>query len=258
MIETFEITVPPLTGDRKRKAYVYLPVGYGDGDGAYPVMYMFDGQNLFDDGEATYGKSWGIADYLDFTRTPLIVAGVECDSVGDGRLSEYSPVPFCFHGKRLDGKGKKYMNWLVREFKPFVDANYRTLPDRRNTAIGGSSMGGLMTIYALSAYNRCFSRGAALSPSLWVGGEGVPEFVVRGRFSRDTVLYTDYGSKEFSNHTAQRKAFANTCAYLMESGVNVTCRIVPGGTHCEASWQKQVPFFMNVLGFLPEDEYGEE
>lgn len=253
MVDEWQIVIPSLTGSRKRKAYIYLPVGYDDADRRYPVMYMFDGQNLFSDEEATYGKSWGLADYLDYTRTPLIVAAVECNTVGNGRLSEYSPVDFIFgEGELIKGRGKKYMDWLVKSFKPYIDENFRTLPDRGNTAIGGSSMGGLMTVYAVSSYNRFFSRGAALSPSLWVEGGKVPSFVEAGRYGRDTLLYTDYGSKEFTNHGVQKQAFSETCAALIKKNVNLTARIVRGGTHCEASWERQIPFFMNALGFFPE------
>lgn len=254
MVDEWDIEIPSLTGNIKRRAYVYLPVDYDfDEERRYPVMYMFDGQNLFSDYEATYGKSWGLADYLDYTRTPLIIAAVECNTRGNGRLSEYSPVDFSMpDGEKIKGRGKRYMDWLVRTFKPYIDENLRTLPDRHNTAIAGSSMGGLMTVYAVSAYNGYFSKGAALSPSLWVCG-GVPEFVKRGRYRRDTVLYTDYGSREFSNHADQKKAFTDTCSELIHKNVNLTSRVVYGGTHSEESWERQIPFFMNALGFNAEN-----
>lgn len=254
MIERFKITIPPLTGEKERTAYVYLPAGYGETDRRYPVMYMFDGHNLFSDAEATFGKSWGLSKFLDENNVPLIIAAVECNHEGNSRLSEYSPVDFTFKdGEKIKGNGKKYMDWLVGSFKPFIDENYLTLPDRANTAIGGSSMGGLMTLFALSNYSKYFSRGAALSPSLWVAGGEMPPFLKDGKLGKDTVLYTDYGSEEFSNHPAQRKVFAQTCAYLIERGVNVTARVVPGGTHCEASWEQQIPYFMSALGFDPEN-----
>lgn len=253
MIEKWNITIPQLTGERERKAYVYLPVGYGESERRYPVMYMFDGHNLFSDREATYGKSWGLADYLDYTETPLIIAAVECNTEGHGRLSEYSPANFVFpDGTKIRGKGKKYMNWLVREFKPYIDSHYATLPDRANTAIGGSSMGGLMTIYAMGYFGKYFSKGAALSPSLWVHSNAI-DFVKGGVYRKDTSIYMDYGSLEFSNHSGQRGAFAGVCSALIEEKVNLTARVIEGGTHCEASWQNQIPFFMNALGFLPEN-----
>ncbi len=246
MVESLKIKIPRLTGERERKAYIYLPVSYGDGR-RFPVLYMFDGHNLFDDSEATYGKSWGLSDYLDYTETPLIVAGVECNTEGNKRLSEYSPVSFDFGGERIIGKGKKYMDWLTGEFKPFIDANYDTLPGRETTWIGGSSMGGLMTLYALAAYNKFFSRGAALSPSLWVSGDGtLPAFIKNGNYGKDTVLYMDCGSREFSK-MCTRELFAEACAFYINRRVNLDCRIVPGGFHSEASWEKQVPFFIQTL-----------
>lgn len=251
MIDRWEVEIPELTGDKKRNAYLYLPADYDyNEDRRYPVMYMFDGHNLFSDSEATFGKSWGLADFLDRQNVPLIVAAVECNHEGNGRLFEYSPVSFTYkNGEKIKGKGKKYMDWLVNTFKPYIDKHLRTLPDRSNTAIGGSSMGGLMTIYALASYNKYFSRGAALSPSLWVGGGEVPEFIKKGKFGKDTILYIDYGSKEFFNHDVQKKVFIDTCALLLNKDVRLTSRIVPGGTHSEASWEKQIPLFINVLGF---------
>ncbi len=249
MIDELEVALPAVSGDKKRKAYIYLPEDYGKSNIRYPVMYMFDGHNLFFDSQATYGKSWGLKKYLDENAVPLIIASVECNKEGNCRLSEYSPVNFSFRGSEIKGKGRKYMQWLTGTFKPYIDSAYMTLPDRKHTAIGGSSMGGLMTLYALSVYNGYFSLGAALSPSLWVYG-GVPPFVAKGAFRKDTVLYTDYGSKEFKNHEGQKIIFRDTVSALMDKDVAVTARIVAGGTHSEASWEKQIPFFMRALGFV--------
>ena len=252
MVNEWQITIPGLTGGNTRRAYVYLPRGYHDEDRRYPVMYMFDGHNLFFDSEATYGKSWGIGEYLDYTNTKIIVAAVECNHDGNGRLEEYTPVNFRMpNGSFIRARGRRYMEWLTRDFKPYIDANYRTLPDRNNTAIGGSSMGGLMTLYALARYGMYFSKGAALSPSLWVG-ERMPQFISEASFSRSTTLYMDYGSKEFKNHAAQRDIFAEVAAELVKKGVCITARVVPGGTHSEESWQRQIPMFMNALGFEGE------
>ena len=247
MIIREKIKISSLSGEDERTAYFYLPVGYESGEKSYPVLYMFDGHNLFSDEEATYGKSWGLSDYLDYTDTPIIVAAVECNHKGDMRLSEYSPVSFDFHGRKVVGRGKKYMDWLVGEFKPKVDGAFRTLADREHTFIAGSSMGGLMTLYALAKYGKYFSRGAALSPSLWVQNGLVPSFITNASFKRDTRLYTDYGSKEFKNHSSQLALFGETFKILCDKGVNVTARVIPGGTHCEATWEKEIPYFMDIL-----------
>ena len=247
MIKKFKVKIPELSGDKERRAYIYLPENYGNGK-KYPVLYMFDGHNLFYDEDATYGKSWGMKEFLEKSGAEIIVAAVECNHEGHRRLEEYSPVDFTFNdGTALKGQGRIYMDWLVNEFKPYIDKNYATLGDRHSTAIGGSSMGGLMTLYALCNYTEIFSRGAALSPSLWLGGGKLCGFIAEAKFPKDTVIYTDYGSKEFSNHSPQKKAFANTCATLIQKDVTLTARVVEGGTHCEASWEKSIPYFMKAL-----------
>ena len=166
MIKKWSVSYPAVNGTEQRRVYVYLPTMYeADPDRRYPVLYMFDGQNVFFDEDATFGKSWGLANYLDYTDTPLIVAAVECNAgPNNERLVEYSP--YRFDDKQyghFDGKGKDTLNWLVHEFKPYIDANYRTQPDRAHTFIGGSSMGGLMSLYALLQYSDVFGRAAALS-----------------------------------------------------------------------------------------------
>ena len=149
MVIRFDVTIPPLTGEKKRKAYIYLPDFYNDDlTRRFPVLYMFDGHNVFFDADATYGKSWGMYDYLTKTAKPLIVVAVECNHEGNGRLREYSP--FSHAGSslgKIPGKGKAYMDWLVNTLKPQIDAKYRTLPDREHTILCGSSMGGLMALY---------------------------------------------------------------------------------------------------------------
>ena len=249
MVDVWEVEIPSLTGTKKRRAYAYLPDDYDMTERRYPVLYMFDGHNLFSDSEATYGKSWGLADYLDATHTPLIVAAVECNHEGNERLSEYSPVDFTFrNGEKIKGKGKKYMDWLVDTFKPYIDENLRTIPDREHTAIAGSSMGGLMTLFALAKYNKYFSKGAALSPSLWAYDVNLVDFIEKSRFAKGTTLYMDYGSKEFDRAGRAKTYFCDATSALIQKGVNLTSRIVENGTHCEASWERQIPLFMKVLG----------
>ena len=139
------------------------------------------------------------------------------------------------------------MNWYIHRFKSFVDRNFRTLPDRQHTFIGGSSMGGLMSLYALMQYNDTFSRAAALSPSLWVCPEKLEGLVSRAKLEPGTVLYMDYGSREMGNHEGTRKGYTDMCDRLMSRGIHLTSRIVPGGTHSEASWEKQLPFVIHTL-----------
>ena len=139
------------------------------------------------------------------------------------------------------------MDWLTRTFKPYIDTHYRTLPDREHTFIAGSSMGGLMSIYALLHYNQFFSRAAALSPSLWIAPNDFMQMIRRSRPLSGSILYMDYGSREMKQHRKMEQSFGQAANLLLEKNIYLDCRIVPNGEHCEASWEKQIPFFMNTL-----------
>ena len=250
MVIRFDVTIPPLTGEKKRRAYIYLPDFYEDDPKRrFPVMYMFDGHNVFFDSDATYGKSWGMNEYLTRTKKPLIIVAVECNHVGDGRLREYAPFSFANAtlGK-IPGRGKIYMDWLVNTLKPQIDAKYRTLPDREHTILCGSSMGGLMALYGATAYNHIFQRAACLSPSVWVSPGKVVELVAKTDIKNDTCIYMDYGSVEIYNHAANAEALISVAHLLLTKRVNLAFRIIPGGTHCEACWEQQIPVFMDCLG----------
>ena len=251
MIDIWDLTIPSLTGEAKRRAYCYYPDFLEEQpELRLPVLYMFDGHNLFDDNEATYGKSWGLNEYMTSTRTPLIIAAVECNHGPDNaRLNEYSPFSGDMPGwGKVTGKGKATMEWMVRQFKPYIDANYPTLPDREHTFIGGSSMGGLMSLYAVTAYNRVFSRCAALSPSIFFAPEKTEKMLTGHRIGPNTVVYMDFGERELGRRGEGLPGdFGRYAAMLMDKGALVDCRIIPGGVHSEASWEKQIPFFMNTL-----------
>ena len=250
MVHVWDLTIPQLSGNKKRRGYLYLPDYYdADPTRRFPVMYMFDGHNVFFDSDATYGKSWGMSSYLGWTKKPLIIVAIECNHEGNRRLTEYSPLKFenTTVGK-VDGQGKIYMDWLVGTLKPAIDANLRTLPDRENTIICGSSMGGLMSLYAAVKYNDVFQRAACLSPSVWVSPSKVIQMIGRADIRHDTCIYLDYGSEELYNHAANREALISVAHMLLSKHVNLAFRIVPGGTHSEASWEKQIPIFMDCLG----------
>ncbi len=250
MIDVWKIPISQLTGDEERRVYIYLPNSYNDeADKHYPVLYMFDGQNVFFDEDATYGKSWGLKEYLDYTSAQLIVVAVECNQHPDnGRLREYSP--FTFKDPEfgtVTGKGKITMDWFCNTLKNEIDKQFRTISDREHTFIAGSSMGGLMSLYAVTKYNNIFSRAAALSPSLWTSFKQVEQFIKTSKLAPNTVIYIDYGSVEMGNRSAMKKEFALITSRLIRKGAFVNSRIVPNGTHCEASWEKQISFFLDTL-----------
>ena len=268
MIETWTIPVRPISGKAPRKVYVYLPrQAEEDPEARFPVLYMFDGHNVFFDEDATYGKSWGMGDFLEGTDTGLIVVAVDCDHRPPrGRLNEYSPFTFSDpEFGHVIGRGKLFMNWLTEVLKPIIDRKYPTLPDRETTWIAGSSMGGLMSLYAVTSYNHVFSRAAALSPSVALVRGRMTRLIEQADFGPDTVVYMDYGSREMEGENGALHFFIQTTNALLRKGIYLTSRIVPHGDHCEACWEEQIPIFMQILFYdreacedEPEDETDDE
>ncbi len=249
MIEVWDLTIPALTGAEPRRAYVYVPdAAAEDPERRFPVLYIFDGHNIFFDEDATYGKSWGMGEYLESTGTELIVAAVECNHDPDnGRLKEYAPYPFSErHLGTIESRGARTMDWLIQCFKREIDRDYPTLPDREHTFIAGSSMGALMALYAVSSFSDTFSRAAALSPALECAPKKLEDMLRGADFPPDAVVYMDMGEEELKRRGVARE-YRRLCALLLKKGVKLTSRIVPGGEHNEASWEKQLPFAIPVL-----------
>ena len=252
MVDIFNIKIPQLTEEEERRAYVYVPDNV-EGK-RYPVLYMFDGQNLFYDELASFGKSWGLLKYLEKNKVPLIVAAADCnfhreDHPYGGRFSEYSPFSFehAMIGK-ICGRGKITMDWLSKEFKPYIDEHYPTLPDREHTFVAGSSMGGLMTLYAVLEYNEVFSRGASVSPAVYFTYEEVRAMIQNAEVKPDTVLYMDAGEKEFSEKLPMYEGeWREMVSLLLEKKILLVSRVVPNGIHSEVSWEKQLPFILGTL-----------
>lgn len=235
--------------DDTRKIYIYLPNEIEDDTRRYPVLYMFDGHNIFEDEKATFGKSWGMKQYLDAMNLPLIVVGIESNrNPNNDRLKEYAP--FSFYDRRygsIDGLGDYTMEFLLEKVKPLIDENYPTNPFREYTFIGGSSMGGLMSLYAITKYNAYFSKAISLSPSLWTKPYKINELIKNANFDENTVVYMDYGSRELNNHKSMLNYFRKTQNILLNKNIFVTSRIVPNGEHSEASWEKQLNFIFEIL-----------
>lgn len=248
MVYTWKIQIPDLSGDEQRLVYLYMPADWETSGRRYPVMYMFDGHNVFFDTHATYGKSWGMGEYLDENEKQLIIVAVECTHHGNDRLSEYSPVDFEMpQVGSIIGRGKQYMDWLVGTLKPYIDEHYPTLPDREHTSIAGSSMGGLMSLYAVCEYNDVFKKAACISPSFWIAKDRVLDIVTNSNIATDSSIYIDYGSLELPNHANSSEALFSVARLLLTRRVNVVLKIIPGGMHNESSWQKQIPAFMEYL-----------
>ncbi len=248
MIKVTKIRIPQLPTEKPRRLYVYLPRDYARSERRYPVLYMFDGHNVFYDSHAAFGKSWGMKQYLEKSGLGLILVAVGCNTEGFRRLNEYSPWTF----KRspvgtIEGQGRITMDWFTKELKPEIDRTYRTLPDREHTMIAGSSMGGLMSIYAAVEYNDVFSRAAALSPSLWVAPRALRGMIKTHPMQSPTRIYMDLGDAEVEGHVRALTGLFETAKLLTASGADVAARVVPGGLHREADWEKRIGVFFDYL-----------
>ena len=114
-------------------------------------------------------------------------------------------------------------------------------------------MGGLMSLYAVMEYNHVFSRAAALSPSVWFANDKLDRLLCSAYIDPNTVVYMDYGENEMPNHKGMKRQFTRVVTRLLERGVKLDCRIVPNGDHSEASWERQIPFFMSTLLYGIDD-----
>ena len=148
--------------DRTRTIRVLLPKNY-DNQKSFPVLYMQDGQNLFDP-ETSFSGDWKIPHTMEtlVAKKQAIIVGI--DNGGDVRMNEYAPFS---HGKDGGGEGDKYVRFIIETLKPFIDSEYRTMPDRDTTGIAGSSLGGLIAFYAGVKYGSVFGKVGVLSPALW-------------------------------------------------------------------------------------------
>ena len=148
--------------NRKRRIWIYLPKGYATSSKLYPVLYMHDGQNLFNEKTAE-GVEWGVDECLDTLQAKLskecIVVGI--DHGGDKRNTEYNPYDNLQNGK---GEGKLYVDFLATTLKPFIDSKYRTRKGPENTYIAGSQLGGLISLYAVIQYPNVFGAAGVFSP----------------------------------------------------------------------------------------------
>jgi len=249
MIERFPVYFSPSSDERVIS--VYLPRGYGDTDETYPVMYMFDGQNAFEDEVASYGKSWGLHTFMDEWQKRMIIVGLQSSAEGDRRLAEYCPyhlAPRRWEGLR--GRGRATMDYITKTLKPMIDERYRTMPQRACTGLIGDSMGALMALYAVTAYNDVFSKAACVSPALSMC---YPQMLCECRadgIDPDTRVYLSFGEHEardkraLAHMASQSLEIANV---LMTKGVRVYPYLQMDGRHCEEDWSRQTERFMHFL-----------
>jgi predicted alpha/beta superfamily hydrolase len=224
--------------NRTRRIWIYLPKSYATSKKSYPVIYMHDGQNLFNEQTAPFGE-WGIDEALDTlqikTKKEAIIVGI--DHGDDKRMNEYNPYDLDKFGK---GEGDKYIDFLANTLKPYIDKSFRTKKDSSNTFIAGSSMGGLISLYAVVKYPNVFGGAGIFSPAFW-SSPSLYNAVSNATWKTFNKLYFYAGGKESGLMIPDMEKMVK----VVEAKGKSHLRIIksPLGQHNEPTWRKEFPDF---------------
>lgn len=222
--------------NRSRQVRLYLPPGYQTSEKSYPVLYMHDGQNVFDQATA-YAGEWAV----DETLNELAVTGqlelivVAIDHGGEKRMTELNPADHAEFGK---AEGKAYVEFIANTVKPYVDKHYRTLADAEHTGIMGSSMGGLISHYAILQFPQVFGKAGIFSPSYWALGEQVQWFENQPA-AKDALLYFYMGGKEGDSMVPDVERVYQTVLSKGQAAEKTQYHLVADAEHNEAAWRNE-------------------
>lgn len=233
----------------QRDLIVYLPPGYVDQPGhRFPVLYLQDGQNLFD-GATSFipGMDWHVGQTADQSIcadavVPLIIVGMYNTK---GRIREYTPT----HVPRLGGgRADRYAKFLIDEVKPFIESEYRAISGPENTGIGGSSLGGLVSLYLGLKLPQIFGKIAALSPSVWWNQHVMHRFAQSADVQPRPRIWLDIGTREGPRIVQEVEQFRDV---LLQKGWELDRDLhyerVEGAEHNEAAWAQRVGPFLRFL-----------
>jgi predicted alpha/beta superfamily hydrolase len=233
----------------QRDIVVYVPPDYDQQpERRYPVLYLHDGQNLFDAATAFNGQDWHVAQTADYAISaglvePLIVVGLY--NTGKTRLREYTPTSVPRLG---GGRADRYAKFLIEEVKPVVDRDYRTRPEASQTGIGGSSLGGLVSIYLGLKFSGVFGKIAALSPSVWWNQRVILRFAQAAPVEPRPRIWLDIGTREGPRIVDDVEKFRDV---LLSKGWQYDRDLhyerVEGAEHNEAAWAARVGPFLQFL-----------
>jgi len=236
--------------DNEREVLVYLPPSYAaDTERRYPVLYMRDGQNLFDRA-TSFGAEWEVDQTLEAASEDgleAIVVGLP--NMGEARLDEYSPWPDPKH--RRGGRGDLYLDFIVNTVKPAIDADFRTRPERRSTGIAGSSMGGLISLYGFFRNPQTFGFCGVMSPALWYGGRQIYDFVQKAPFVPGRV-YVDVGTQEGKQELTDVRELKDLLTRKgYRRGTDLLYVVEMGGAHNEEAWARRLRRELHFLLGIP-------
>ena len=226
-----------------KKIWVYLPYNYNKTSKSYPVVYMHDGQNLFDKSTSFAGE-WRVDETLDSLKAEVIVVGIEHGGVE--RTKELTP----YRNEQYGGGGADvYLDFIMNTLKPDIDKRYRTKKDRENTALFGSSLGGLVSYYALINYPDTFGKAGVFSPSFWFTKDifELTEYVDH----IDAKIYFMAGDKESKDMVPDLNRMYQLVRKKDRKPNRVKKKIVPGGSHNEALWSRE---FAEAITWLMIEE----
>ncbi|MBC6109648.1 alpha/beta hydrolase-fold protein [Pedobacter fastidiosus] len=229
--------------NKHRQIWIYLPKDYSKSKKKYPVIYMQDGQNLFH-ANPPRPDEWAVDSVMDSLikegSKEMIIVGI--DHGGKDRLIEYNP----YDSKYGKGEGKAYVSFLVETLKPFIDSNYRTLKDVKNTSIAGSSMGGLISMYAIAEYPKVFGSAGVFSPAFWLAPKIYDEVTLSlPKLSNNKVFFVA-GDKE---GPAMVRDMKKVYGILNSDGKNKNVALLEkeDGKHTEWFWHREfVPFYQFI------------
>jgi predicted alpha/beta superfamily hydrolase len=255
-----KFTVYMSSFDQERMIRVYLPKSYQESSRRYPVLYMHDGQNVFEDEGAIKGVSLGLKDYLDQTNLEIIVVAIDLNAEGEERINEYCPWINGAIAEKIigrpslsGGKGELYLDFIVKELKPLIDDKYRTLKD--HTSMAGISLGGLISTYAAGRYPQIFKRIAAISPGYYRNQEELEVFVKNADFSGVERFYVDFGTHEISDDQELNNQFTEMIQSIYEivsskKIADTRYETIQNGEHNYTSFKKRIG---EVISYLFSD-----
>jgi predicted alpha/beta superfamily hydrolase len=231
-----DLFIPQL--NRNRRVWLYLPPDYQSSTKRYPVLYMHDGQNLFNSATAGFGVEWQVDETLNTLHQQgdygCIVVGI--DHGGTARLDEYSPWVNAQYG---GGLGDEYIDFIVNTLKPRIDSAYRTLPGRLTTGIMGSSMGGLISMYGFSERQDIFSKAGIFSPAFWFAGSNSATHVAAHPRQGAGKVYFLAGGAEPASVAQNMQTVATAMTTAGFSANEKLSLTVPGGQHTESFWAQE-------------------
>lgn len=218
--------------NRTRRIWIYFPPDYETSGKNYPVLYMHDGQNLFDN-QTSFAGEWKVDETLNnlaaLGKLVPIVVGIDN---GPERMSEYTPWTNPEYG---GGDGAKYMQFIVETLKPYIDQHFRTLPDRENTGIMGSSLGGLISFYGALKFQSTFSKAGLFSPSYWFNST-IWSFTHQIGKQQNMRFFQLCGSLEGSDMVAGMQQMNDSLIKVGFDQTMVFNKVVAGGLHNETLW----------------------